>query len=808
MAERAPVPARSADAAVEAPPTDPGAPDQSEPPEPVEPVHPGEPVPADGTTEWPEAHPEPGPIWGWVRSHGPLVVLGLVILFNLWALHPNAYVTTYANDSSVHVSMARWANMRIEEGHLPFDGWFPYLDLGAPRFHHYQSLPAIVTGAIGTVVGTDGAFHWLTYLLIALWPICVFFTMRLLEWEPWPAVMAAVVSPIIVSAPLLGYEWGSYTWGGYGLYTQLWGMWLMPLSWALTWRAVSGRGKYWHAALVSGLCIGAHLLTGYLALLVIGVWVLIKPSEILRRAGRALIVGVGTLAAAAWVLVPLLTDAKWTTQDPFSHGNAAYDSFGALKILRWLFTGALFDNQRFPVISILAAIGFVVCLARFRRDERARVILGAGTLAMLLFFGRSTMGPALDLLPGNGDLFLRRYVFGVHMAGIMLAGIGAVYAGRGILRVARRIRIPRNPRWRPAFAVGAVVVLGTGWFAAGYADRGHYASRQFTWVKQQRQAEAATGADFRALVAKAKTLGPGRFFSGQGSSWGKDYMVGFAPNDIELLFSLVDAVGFNRPTWSLSSSVTHYINSRDPDQARLFNIRYLIQPADSEPLVPARKIMERGKFALFEVPGPGYFELVDATAPPITADRTNLGVNMQEFLKSDLIGRRLYPTVEFGGDPAAPPTVTSDEEGTGLGSVRSQVAEPEQGRFVAEVDVRRRAMLMLKASYDPRWRVTVDGEVVKPQMIAPSFVGREVGPGRHTVEFQYVPYGWYWLMFLISIGSIVVLALVDRRRRDAIALAASVPPFTDRPPRRRSRHAAGRAQVADGRGGRAARRRS
>jgi hypothetical protein len=50
-------------------------------------------------------------------------------------------------------------------------------------------------------------------------------------------------------------------------------------------------------------------------------------------------------------------------------------------------------------------------------------------------------------------------------------------------------------------------------------------------------------------------------------------------------------------------------------------------------------------------------------------------------------------------------------------------------------------------------------------MLAPSFVGREMGPGRHVIAIEYVPYPAYWLLFLISIGSIVGLALLDRRRR-------------------------------------------
>jgi hypothetical protein len=133
----------------------------------------------------------------------------------------------------------------------------------------------------------------------------------------------------------------------------------------------------------------------------------------------------------------------------------------------------------------------------------------------------------------------------------------------------------------------------------------------------------------------------------------------------------------------------------------------------------------------------------------------------------------------------------------GLGSVRRQVVDPEQGRFSATVDIRRRSMLMLKASFDPRWRVTVDGVEVDPQMIAPSFVGREIGPGRHVVTFQYVPYGAYWLMFLISIATVVGLWLLDRRRRTAIAHAALEPPFRERVRKRKPKHVVVEEPVAE-----------
>jgi len=748
---------------------------------PAEPYAPSEPA-IDTPEPW-----SPSPRWRRFAVRLPLVLVGLTVLFNLWALHPNAYSTNFANDSSVHISMARWAELRISEGHLPFDGWFPYLDLGSPRFHHYQSLPAIATGAAGTVFGTDGVFHWLTYLLLALWPICVYASARLLEWDPWVAAAAAVVSPLLVSQPSLGYEWSSYTWGGYGLYTQLWGMWLMPFSWALTWRAVSGRGSYWPAALITALTIGAHLLTGYLSLLVIGVWVLIKPSQLLRRIGRAAIVGIGSLLAASWMLVPLLVDERWTTQDPFSRGNPAYDSFGGPRVLSWLVSGAIFDNNRFPVVTILAGLGLLVCVVRFRKDERARAILGAFLVSLLLFFGRPTMTFALKFLPGNGDLFLRRYIFGVHLAGIVMAGVGAAWLGGFLYRVVSRIRVPRAPRARAAVAWSVVAVVAIAMVTPAFVDRTGYAVRQFAWIGQQRDAENTDGADVRALVAKAQSLGPGRLFAGRGADWGTGYKVGFVPLDIELLYALTDAVGFNRPTWSLSSSVLHYFDASDPNHYRLFDIRYMIEPADAGPLVPSRKVETRGKYALFEVPNTmGYFEVVDAVTP-VEADRTNLGTRMQSFLKSPLITDRRYPTVAFGGAPGAPVTVGPGEDLGSPGRVLGQSVHPDDGRFEATVELNRRALVVLKESFDPRWRVTVDGRVLDPVMVAPSFVGVELPAGRHVVTLEYAPYPEYWLLFLVSAASIVGLALLDRRRRrrrsERDSREADAPPPPDGPDR-------------------------
>src|SRR5688572_21038089 len=102
----------------------------------------------------------------------PFVVVGASVLFGLVSLVSETRDVWYLNDASVHASMVRWAAERIRDGHLPLDGWFPYLALGASRFHHYQSLPHILTGLATVALGT-GTFRWSLYLMVAAWPIAV-----------------------------------------------------------------------------------------------------------------------------------------------------------------------------------------------------------------------------------------------------------------------------------------------------------------------------------------------------------------------------------------------------------------------------------------------------------------------------------------------------------------------------------------------------------------------------------------------------------------------------------------------------------
>ena len=709
----------------------------------------------------------------WLSSRwGPLALVALTCVFGLVSLRGETKPLPNLNDSAFHLQMVRWADGQIREGRVPLDGWYPYLSLGSSQFHHYQSLPHTLTAyaARATGAGDQTTFLWILYLLVALWPITVYWGARLLGWDRWIAAGAAAVSPLLVSASGYGFEHGSYVWQGYGVYSQLWAMWLLPVTWGLTWRAVT-RGKYYAAAVLAlALTIACHFIVGYLALLTVGVWVLVGGSGFVRRVGRGALVAVGSLLVASWVIVPLVSDAKWTTQSAYYVGSTFNDSYGAQKVLSWLFTGELFDGGRFPIVSSFVAAGVIVCITQARRDARARGLLGAFALSLLLFFGRPTLGPVLNVLPGFHDVQIHRFIVGVHLAGILLAGVGLGW----LLTRASTLTGRLVPSHRAGVAGAAAIALAVLALTPAWAERADYDSYGAGLIRAQQAADVADGRDLDRLVAIVNTRGDGRAFAGRfRTDLGEQYVVGEVPVYAWLTDRNVDSVGFIfRTIASLSTDVEATFDESNPSQYEMFNVRYVILPSDRKPGVPAKLIASSGRHRLWEVATTGYLQVVDRAAA-VSADRTNIEQATKDFRQSNLASRGIYPGVAFAGGMPPPATFAGATPPTGAaGTVIAQAATLQDGVFSGTVQASRPAVVLLKASYDPRWSAAVDGLPVEPVMMAPSLVGVDIPAGRHEVRFEYRPYDRYPL--LLAIGVITMLGLAVYPRRETLANAAFV----------------------------------
>ena len=213
-------------------------------------------------------------------------------------------------------------------------------------------------------------------------------------------------------------------------------------------------------------------------------------------------------------------------------------------------------------------------------------------LSLMLWSGRRVVGPVIDRLPGGSQLLLHRYIIAVHFAGLLLAGIGAVWAFRRVVPAgALRVQIPVPDRWlRSCVACGLA-------FWAMYpvlGNRTHYAEvdtptpsgtdRRRTDVRsgghlahrRPRSSGAAGGSTRACSTAGAR---PARSIRSRCccSPCSRTPMRSDSPG----------ASGRSAPTSRPRSTPT----TRPPYD--LFNVKYVLLGNGSQPAVPATLIGQR-----------------------------------------------------------------------------------------------------------------------------------------------------------------------------------------------------------------------
>ena len=710
----------------------------------------------------------------WLRF-APWSLVLIAVAWGLVELRPELTAVPYLDDSSIHQQMVRFASSRISQGHLPLTSWYPYLGLGSPQFLHYQSLPSMITGVFGTFMDPNTAFRWSLYLLLALWPLVIYWSARLFGLGRWTAGAAALVSPLLTSAAGIGYEDMAYIWRGYGVWTQLWASWTLPLAWAFTFRALDARHPVRRSVLPAVffimLTVGLHFETGYLAFVAVIVLPFLVPSDLRRRLARAVLVGGSALLASAWVVVPVLQQSHWAARNQVLEGTGLENGYGAGQILSWLFRGQMFDrNHWIAVITIFVFVGIVVCVARWRTFVAGRALVTMFVVTMLMTFGRATWKGLYSIIPGSSDVFIRRFEMGMQLSGILLAGIGLVFVGRWLVETAtqllpeeRRRRL-RRPAGRALVVglcvVGAVVVLIPAWTSMDTYNSGNAAN-----VSYQANADASQGPALESLLAYVEAHPRGRVYAGQPTNWGTDFTIGEVPVFKYLESKDVDEVGYTLRTASLMTDPEYYFDDTNPGDYPLFGIGYLLTPAKTAlgapwtPPVPAEQVRCVDDYCLWALPDPGYFHVYDTTGV-LDATRADVGTASVPLLDSTALSEQRDKTVAFNGDTASPPTAPGGSSLTGSpGHVVVEHASLAQGTASAVVKTNRRATVVLSASFDPGWTVTVNGHPSPTVMVAPALVGVDVGPGVHTVTFSYGGFGSYTLLFLLAVLVFVALAV-------------------------------------------------
>ncbi|MGD0381487.1 MAG: hypothetical protein ABSC30_16045 [Acidimicrobiales bacterium] len=692
---------------------------------------------------------------------GPWVALALIAVWGCVKWRPELTGVAYADDSSVHEQMVRFALNRFDAGHLPMTSWFPDLGLGSPQFLHYQGLPAMVTGLLGMATGGNAAFRITLYLLLALWPLSVYWSARLFDLGRVASVLSAAAAPLLMSAVGVGYEPKAYIWVGYGVWAQLWASWTLPLAWAFTWRAMGSRRAVAPAVVFVALTMALHFETGYLAFIPIAIFPFLVPSALRTRLERAVAVGVGALLASAWVTVPLLVESRWAATNEVLAHTPLVNGYGAKQVMSWLLGGQLFDAHRFPIVTLLGAAGLVACARYWPTKASGRALVALLVMSLLLSFGRTTFGELTVLLPGSKDIFMRRFMMGAQLAGLYLAGVGGA-ALIGVIGASLGRRRPRLATWVTApsrrivmMAVGGV--LGVAVLAPAWSEIDTFAAANAQWIASQHAADDSQGAEVDRLIAYVDLHGGGRVYAGMPSNWGSNFLVGAVPVFKYLESRDVDEVGYTLRTASLMTDPEYFFAETVPGDYELFGIHYLILPANHRPPVPARLVMTAGPYQLWVLPHKGYVRVVD-TVGTLTEDKTNVGIMSVPYLRSSLPGSGRYLAVAYDGSASAPLTAPGVSTIVGgPGTVRSERDDLGDGLVRATVVTRRPAAVVLSASFDPGWTVRVDGQRAPVEMLAPALPAVRVGAGVHTIVFSYQGFGLYPELFAVLVITMAVL---------------------------------------------------
>ena len=560
-------------------------------------------------------------------------------------------------------------------------------------------------------------------------------------------------------------------WIGYGVWTQLWASMTLPLAWGFSWRAIREHRGYLPAAGLVALTAALHFETGYLALAPILVWPFVAGRPLAGRLRSAVIVLIGALGAIAWVLVPLVAQRSWAAVNEPLQGTPLVNGYGAGRMLSWLITGQLLDHGRLPVLTACAAVGLLLAVRRWRDDVDERALLVVLAISLMLSFGRTTWGSLTHVIPGGGDVFFRRFLMGVQLAALLLAGRGAAATARTVWRSLDRWAV-RHGLGSPAMidvrvrtAIGlsvTVLVLIPAWSQLAAYDRLNSAA-----ISTQRRADATEGTQVDRLLATVRTGPQGRVYAGMPSNWGATFTVGAVPVFKFLESRDVDEVGYTLRTASLMTDPEYFFDQGDAGDATLFGIRYLILPAGSTPPIPARRIRRAGPYVLWQTPVAGYVSL-GRIVGALRADRADVGLRSIPLLDSELPSHGDVLQIRWRAPTGAGTLLPAHAPlSAPIGAVLSERTDLAAGVSTAVVALHRTGVTVLSASFDPGWTATVDGHRRATLMVAPALVAVRVPRGRHTVTFTYEGERGYAALFAVAVAVLVALGVLDARRRRA-----------------------------------------
>ncbi|OGG08897.1 hypothetical protein A2154_03855 [Candidatus Gottesmanbacteria bacterium RBG_16_43_7] len=598
-----------------------------------------------------------------------------------------------------------------------------------------------------------------------------------------------------------------------------------------------GHWYFWGAVTFTIFTTMGHLGLGVMALLSAAVFAVTDPlihtlekhslsairDSLLRSVIRLGFLGLAVIFFLSYWIIPTVLYNNFhniSVWDPIWKFN----SYGWKEVLIRFFNGNLFDWGRAPVFTLLTLIGAFTAAFIHRGqgsgvkgqvDSQATLNNNTQYLIhnsyfgftllflfwLVLYFGRTTWGGLIDLIPGMTEFHISRFLVGLHIAGMFAAPIGLYSLALGIsyllfkiISTKKHVKPGHIPQW-----LTWSIILVTLFLVARplYTYTIYYNELNDKLIVQGNDNYLRDSPAIDGMMAEIRKLPPARVFAGRGGGWGKNFTLAETQMFMHISTYGIPTALWLPETWSPNSDTEQYFSEDVAKDYDIYNLRWIAAPPSVPPQPFWKVVMTHNSWVIYEAPTSGYFT-IGRRNMTVVADKTDLINIVRLWIQSPVPTQKLYPEILFK-KPAKPlswpvPVVEMTDEVTyknlktdsGFQNIWAQnpiyagdppsvsLIGPEKVDtdmiFETKVEVSpncSQCLVVLKQTYHPNWRVWINGKPVKTMIVFPFHMGIPMDqPGIHEIKAAYIPHPVKLPLIIIALvtGIIILLGFYKNKR--------------------------------------------
>lgn len=698
-------------------------------------------------------------------------LLFLIVLLNLYLYRNEFIVTSDPNDNNFHYALVDeakniWKDVFSGKTSIlaVFDSWNERWAEGFPLSLYYSHLPQASIALLSFIVpiSTFKLFVIIRTLLLVLLPVSFFFGAQILGLSSLASLIVAFFSQSIFTDGLYGIDATNYLWRGWGLSAQLLAVFFLPYAFAYSLDYLENKKNLGKAIIFNFIVAQSHFGMLYLLMMVYPVYWFFSKDNWIKVGKRALLLIALIMISLSYFIIPFFTTSFYRN---FSYWDPIwkFNSWGMMYIITLFTNGDLFDFNRLPFITFFVICGLLWSL--MSKNKLSKFLVTMFIIYFVLFLGKEILGPLVNIIPGLSEYHLHRVIVMVQFIGIIVAGdllanfIKSISLKKGFNKLLISLLL---------LIISGVVVYQMEKPVIKYTVDNN------SWIEASNKDYQENIGSYNKIIEALKKLPSARVYAGQPGNWGKNFKIGNNQMYMALSRDGFPTVGFLPQSWSPNSDPEQFFNENNTEHYKLYNIGYLVLPADKKAPDFAKLIIKEGRFSLYKMPNDGWFGL-GKTGFEVKAKKTDLLNIIHLWFNSSLLKNKNYPIIKVNGQQQniVKNTIIMDDlnhydngkdiwqtnplletDNTKVPAIKKEEEKLVKGyqiKFELEQNCPN-CILILRQTFHPNWDITVNDKKVDAIPVFPFFIGIPLnGQGNYAIKAVYQPMVFKTILLFLSI---------------------------------------------------------